>query len=422
MKDPSSPSGNVSGENPSPLTSSGSGVLWLPVSGLAAVLGAITLCWIIYRLYLPQLLGQFGFPKGLAASVLIIESLLAVVMEPLMGGLSDQARRWVGTRFPFISLGVILSSALYITIPAIAIFGNPTGAVRWMLLIILIAWALAMTVFRSPAICLLGQYATPSALPQAASLLILSGGLIGAFGPFASKLILGWGPGVTFAIASFVLLGATAVLRFLHPPETPALSAENSELSPLRTSNFQFLPLGLIFVTGAGVAWGSSFLMQILRKVVTKQLNGANIDGVMFVIAIALAFAALPAGALAVKLGNRRMMLIGIGATIGLMMLIALMPSLVIVVLAVVALVVTFSLIVNGAFPYALSLVPPQRAGLGIGMYFGGGAAAGALFGVVFPQSSLSVMTPMTGAVLGAIAFLMAGLCIAASTRVVAGD
>src|SRR5207237_10803388 len=104
--------------------------------------------------------------------------------------------------------------------PAIAIVCNPTGAGRWMLLSILIAWALAMTVFRSPAICLLGQYATPAALPQAASLLILSGGLIGAFGPFASKLILGWGPAVTFAIASFVLLVATFVLRFLHLAET----------------------------------------------------------------------------------------------------------------------------------------------------------------------------------------------------------
>ncbi len=57
--------------------------------------------------------------------------------------------------------------------------------------------------------------------------------------------------------------------------------------------------------------------MQILRKVVTNQFNGANIDGVMFVMAIALAFAAVPAGAIAVKLGNRRMMLMGIGATIG---------------------------------------------------------------------------------------------------------
>jgi hypothetical protein len=38
-------------------------VLWLQVWGLAAVQGAITLTWIIYNLYLPQLLAQFSFPK-----------------------------------------------------------------------------------------------------------------------------------------------------------------------------------------------------------------------------------------------------------------------------------------------------------------------------------------------------------------------
>jgi len=48
--------------------------------------GAITLTWVIYNLYLPQLLGQFGFPKQLAVGLLILENALAVVMEPLMGG------------------------------------------------------------------------------------------------------------------------------------------------------------------------------------------------------------------------------------------------------------------------------------------------------------------------------------------------
>ncbi|MEW6498955.1 MAG: MFS transporter, partial [Cyanobacteriota bacterium] len=102
--------------------------MWLQVSALAGVQGAITLTWIIYRLYLPQLLALFGFPGVLAASLLVVENLLGAVMEPLMGGLSDQAKRWMGTRFPFISGGVILSSTLFIAIPAIVVFGNPTSA------------------------------------------------------------------------------------------------------------------------------------------------------------------------------------------------------------------------------------------------------------------------------------------------------
>lgn len=415
MKNPGSPLTPSSGGSFSPLAPNGAGVLWLQVSALAGVQGAITLTWIIYRLYLPQLLALFGFPGALAASLLVVENLLGAVMEPLMGGLSDQARRWMGTRFPFISGGVILSSALFIAIPALVVFGNPNSAIRSVLPILLIGWALAMTVFRSPAICLLGQYAAPATLPLAASLLTLTGGMISAFAPFVNRTVLGWGPVATFALGSFTLLGAAGVLRFVHPPETPTSSIPNSEPCPMPDPSSLLPGLGWIFITGAGVAWGSSFLMQTMRKVMQALVGNDNLDWVMFVIAIAFVMAALPAGAIATKLGNGRAMLWGIGVTIGFMLLIALISNWSVVLIAIVAIVAAFSLIVNGAVPYALSMMPPQRAGLGTGMYFGGYSVAAGLFGLVFTQ--LSQMTSISTAVFGAIAFFVAGLCIAASTR-----
>ncbi|HBB30715.1 MAG TPA: MFS transporter, partial [Cyanobacteria bacterium UBA9273] len=107
-------------------------VLWLQVWGLAAVQGAIALTWVIYNLYLVKLLTQFGFPKGLATGLLILENILAAVMEPLMGGLSDRSQRWIGTRFPFISVGIILASAFFIAIPAFMVFGSAIAAIRWV--------------------------------------------------------------------------------------------------------------------------------------------------------------------------------------------------------------------------------------------------------------------------------------------------
>lgn len=413
MKNPSSPL--TPGEKPSPLNQSGLGVLWLQVASLAAVQGAVTLSWVVYNAYLPKLLAQFGFPLTLAATVLIVENLLAAVMEPLMGSLSDDAKRFLGTRFGFISVGVILSSALFIAIPAIAIFGNPTSALRWVFIVVLVSWALAMTVFRSPAIALLGKYSTPASLPLAASLITLVGGLIRAFQPFVNRIILGWGPVATFAIGSFVLLGVTAILRSVNPPDTPP-TIQDQNSSPTWTINSQILTLALIFITGAGVSWGSRFLMDTLGKVVKSQQAAANVEGIMFVIAIGLALAALPAGTIAKKQGNERAMLFGIAATTGLLLLMALSPSWGIVVAAIAILVAAFSFILNGAVPYALSRVPSERAGLGVGLYFGGSAAATAVFDLIFP--SFSKTPAMSGAILGAIAFLVAGLCIISSTMI----
>ncbi|MGV0104172.1 MFS transporter [Nostoc sp. DSM 114160] len=379
-------------------------ILWVQVWVLAAVQGAITLSWLIYNIYLPQLLTQFGFPASLAVDLVLVENALGAVLEPVMGGLSDQARRWVGTRFPFISVGMILASALFIAIPCVVSLIPPTTMMRSLLPIVLVAWALAMTIFRSPVMCLLGMYSTPAQLPLAVSFVTLTGGVIGAFRPISYKFILSLGPVYTFALGSFVILGAAAVLRLVNPPEAPV------DKHQAETVKLPLQKLALILGTGFGVAWGIRFLMDVLGKVLKTQLNTDNIDVLMVWIGIAIAIASIPAGIFAVKIGNRQAMLCGICAII---------PSLLIMIslgaqIPIIGLIIaSFSLIVNGAIPFALGLVPQRWAGLGIGMYFGGFALAMSLFGIIFPQ--LQVITPFVGAVGGGLAFLFAGVCIAVS-------
>ncbi|MEH2183850.1 MFS transporter [Nostoc sp.] len=380
-------------------------ILWVQVWVLAAVQGAITLLWLIYNIYLPQLLTQFGFPASLAVGLVLVENAFSAVLEPVMGGLSDQARRWVGTRFPFISVGMILASALFIAIPCVVSLIPPTTMMRSLLPIVLVAWALAMTIFRSPAMCLLGMYSTPAQLPLAVSFVTLTGGVIGAFRPISYKFILSLGPVYTFAIGSFVMLGAAAVLRLVNPPEAPV------DRHQAETVKLPLQKLALILGTGFGVAWGIRFLMDVLGKVLKTQLNTDNIDVLMVWIGIAIAIASIPAGIFAVKIGNSQAMLCGICAIIPSLLI---MISLGAQIPLVVVIVASFSLIVNGAIPFALGLVPQRWAGLGVGMYFGGFALGMSLFGVIFPQ--LQQITPFVGAVGGGLAFFLAGVCIAVSS------
>lgn len=393
-------------------------VLWLQVWGLAAVQGAIALTWVIYNLYLLKLLTQFGFPKELATGVLILENILAAVMEPLMGSLSDQAQRWIGTRFPFISVGVVLSSALFIAIPAFVAFGSPTSAIRWLLPVLMVAWALAMTVFRSPALSLLGRYAFGTNLPQAASILTLVGGVAGAMGPLANQFILNLGPIVTFSIGSFVMLGAAVALRSVNPNRSvQPVAAESDPSSPLTSSWRQIsIPrLGLVFGAGVGVALGFRLMMQTFPRILTSQVPAANKGLILGGIFIALALTAIPAGNLASRLGNRQAMSYGLIGMAGFTALMVLTHNGVIAVGVAIALGATFSLVSNGTIPFALSMVPPDKAGLGTGIYFSGGAVASSLFGAVFSQPDS--LKPVVGALLAAAAFLVAAIFVASSSR-----
>lgn len=398
-------------------------VLWLQVWGLAAVQGAIALTWVIYNLYLLKLLTQFGFPKELATGLLILENILAAVMEPLMGGLSDRAQRWIGTRFPFISVGVVLASALFIAIPAFIAFSSPTAAIRWVLPVLMVAWALAMTVFRSPALSLLGRYAFATNLPQAASILTLVGGLAGAMGLLANQFILSLGPIFTFSIGSFTLLVAATALKLVNPNSGIQQQTLDTPVSPKPASSWREISiprLGFVFGAGVGVALGFRLVMQTFPQILDAQVPGANKGLILGGIFIALALTAIPAGNLASRLGNRQAMTYGLVAMAGFTALMGVVHNGVIAAGIAIALGGAFSLVSNGTIPFALSMVPPDKAGLGTGMYFSGGAVASSVFGALFSQPDS--LSPIAGALIGATAFLAAGVFVVTSSKLTTGN
>jgi hypothetical protein len=73
--------------------------------------------------------------------------------------------------------------------------------------------------------------------------------------------------------------------------------------------------------------------------------------------------------------------------------------------------------------PFALSLVPPPRGGLGVGFYFGGFSLGMTFYSVVFvaPQVVPAGTTAIVGAIPYGIAalhaFLLAGVCVVAGDR-----
>jgi Major Facilitator Superfamily/MFS/sugar transport protein len=369
-------------------------VLWLQVWGLAAVQGAIALMWVIYNLYLPRLLGEFGFPAQLTVILLLVENLLGAVMEPMMGTLSDRQQQWIGSRLPFISAGVIGAASLFIAVPAVANWGG-----GWLLPTTAVVWAIAMTVFRSPALSLLGRYAFGSGLPKAASILTLVGALAGALAPFASQEIVQWGPTKTFGLGSIVLLLAAAALQFVDgkvAPEVPQPIAQ-----PISWAR-----LGWVFATGICVAIGFRLMMQTLPALLKTQ-PGANVQLILGMIFLSVAATAIPAGSVAVRLGNARAMILGLGTMAVCLLLVLGAREPVVSGLLAIALGASFSLVSNGTIPFALAHVPPTKAGLGTGVYFGGGAiGVSAFFGL------FSSIAPGAGAIGGALAFALAGLCV----------
>jgi Na+/melibiose symporter-like transporter len=379
-------------------------ILWFKVWAIASVQGAITLTWVVYNLYLPALLVKFGLNEAFATTILIVEHGLEAVIEPVFGSFSDRQQQRFGTRVPLIAIGTILSSALFIAMPALVILADPNQVGRWLFPIIAIAWATTMAIFRSPAMALLRNCAPTEKLPQAASILTLVAGIIGAFRFDIYGLILKLGEGFAFAIGSISLLAAAAFIRWFHPPQPSTPTSNQSESLSLPI-------LALIFTTGIGISWGMRFLIPTLSNVFSLRMGEDYSKIGMTIFFIALGLAAVPAGKLGTKLGNYSGMLIGLAITIFCLQLLILIPNPIILFLTLIMLITAFSLVLNSPVPFALSLVPQQRSGLGVGLYFGGFGGGISLFNFVFPQAQQ--ITINIGSIGSTVSFLLALLSIA---------
>ncbi|NJO39782.1 MAG: MFS transporter [Cyanobacteria bacterium CRU_2_1] len=380
-------------------------IVWISVAALAAVYGSFTLSWVIYRVHLAGLVTQAGFSEAFAPVLLLIEAIVAIVIEPWAGWFSDQIQQQKGTRFPIISLGVILSSALFVAIPV----GAPlVGSMRWIIPSLLIAWAITTNLFRCPALALLRRYAPMSQLPQAASLLTLMFGLVGAVAPFGNQLIKSLGAPMTFVFAAILTVMSAVWLKVSNPPIVSL--EENVDRSNQQVS---IVHLALIFITGLGVILAFRLAIETFPKLLTAQLDSIHppmIIGAMF---LTLAIAAFPAGKLAVYLGNTKTMLIGLGAVAVFLGLMPLVFSDSFALIVAIGLGIAFSLIINGTLPFTLDLVFPKNTGLGVGLFFGGADAAHSLYAGVLNQSDR--FSPMTAILAGIVALLIAGICIIVS-------
>jgi Na+/melibiose symporter-like transporter len=389
-----------------------SGREWRLLSGLVAIQAAISLAWVVYNVYLPDLLKQFGFDPAFGLTLLIVENFIAAFMEPIMGGLSDRLKQNLGSSLPLIVTGIILASAFFIAIPVVTIFGNPESMVRWLLPAFIIIWAIAMTVFRSPAIALLKQCAGASSLAQAFSVLTLTGGLVSSLKPLADRFILSFGAATAFTISSLAFLAAAALLRFVKSsiPDAETVIRNSFESYPsLKKSAPQLFLLGLL---GISIGWSMRLAIgETLPRLLELEVAGANLQLCTGVIAIALAIFAIPAGSIAARIGNELVMVIScVGAALILGLLFVVHGAIATIVL-IALLLACLSAAINGTIPLALTATSKAWNGSGVGIYYGGAAAATSLFSVIFPHPP-AIITLSTSITMAAIALIGSAILI----------
>ena len=163
---------------------------------------------IAWGLYDTQVNQQLETYLGLLALVgfwMALDNILGVIIQPIMGSISDNTRSRFGRRTPYIIIGVILSATFFAFIP------TGFGTSFMLLLIWMFLFGISMGFYRSQAVALMPDFVRPHNRSKANAIINLMGG-IGAVIAFTLGLV---GDSIgfqtIFIIVSVIMIVALAI-------------------------------------------------------------------------------------------------------------------------------------------------------------------------------------------------------------------
>jgi MFS family permease len=317
------------------------------------------IAWAYYNFSMPLILREYIIDMNITwigidtfvGGIMVLDNLVAIVLLPYFGVLSDHTRSRFGKRMPYILVGCVFGSITFSFIPYMEVFGG--------LMAIILLFNFSMAFYKSCAVSLMPDLTEPKVRSTANSVI----GIMGAFAlvmAYAGPVIMGfffdtetlegkslartWG----FHYVSFFMIVAIIIL-FLTIKETPTgdkflrfsnnsihidpmnyqYLGEDSSPRTIKQSKFEYLktvfkeedksPIFLllaIFATNFGFnaieTYYSSFATLYLGWTESKA------SMVLLLAPISLVVAAIPIGWFSDKIGRKKAMVIGfIGISIG---------------------------------------------------------------------------------------------------------
>jgi maltose/moltooligosaccharide transporter len=185
----------------------------------------VSVIWSLYNAYMPIFLQErFGLSATATGWVMTIDNILAIVLLPFLGALSDRTRTRLGRRRPYILVGSIIATLLFLLIP-----GAVSSGMLWVMMITVILLNLSMALFRSPVIALMPDITPPRFRSQANGIINFMGGLGSLLAFFGGGPLYDTGLKWPFIVGGLVMLGACLlVVVFIREPAVVETSEEKA--------------------------------------------------------------------------------------------------------------------------------------------------------------------------------------------------
>ena len=165
-----------------------------------------TFSWSLYNTQVNQQVQLYIPLLTIVGIIMAIDNIIGVIIQPIMGNVSDNTRTKYGRRMPYIVVGVISSAIFFALIP------TGFGTELWILLIWIFCFSISMAFYRSQAVALMPDFVRPIDRSKGNAIINIMGG-IGTIFAFTLSLVSDYiGLQFTFIVASIVMVIAMIIL------------------------------------------------------------------------------------------------------------------------------------------------------------------------------------------------------------------
>lgn len=210
--------------------------------------------WTLYAAFLPQLLASAGLDKSWVPLILLVDQVLFLVLDPLMGFFTDLVGPWLRRLGPVLLLVSLLSAGCFAILPLVSGLGSLA------LLVPLFCWAASSTALRAPMMVLLHRHVPQPRAPGPLVLALVGMGIGSALSPSLTTALADWKPLIPFLLASASTVAGVLVLLVAEALAPPADTSPRGAWTLPR-----LLILGLL-VFGLGLATTAMQLHTGLRQ------------------------------------------------------------------------------------------------------------------------------------------------------------
>ena len=300
------------------------------LTGLAFM--TISAFWQMYDFHIPLILkSTFGIGDYYSGYIMSADNVVALLLLPLFGSMSDRANSRIGRRMPFIIFGTITAVVTMMIIP------YAVHAQQLVLFMVALGLVLIfMSVYRSPAVALMPDI-TPKPLRSKGNAVInLMGAIGGALILLANKFLApdtdhpetaNYWP-IFMIVAGIMIVGTVILVLTVNEPKlvkkmrldsaAMGIDPEEAQETTVRVKNRlpREVKVSMGFILASIALWfmGYNAVTTAFSKYAVFKLGMAEGDAstILMVAIIAATIAFIPIGIIASRVGRRKTILVGI--------------------------------------------------------------------------------------------------------------